>query len=167
MARRVARSRAANPTRMNETDFIRQQLASERAHLREILRALRPAAAADRPPHPAALYVDWAGRRLISQVLAHQTALQGGAVLAPALREQLAAAASAATQASETGAASAAALRAERLLAVLDAWSEPLDAAAGTALRIAHWRRAAHLSADTILEERQLYAAARGAIGRS
>jgi hypothetical protein len=151
---------------MNETDFIRQQLATERAHLREILRALRPTTAADRPPHPVALYLDWAGRRLISQVSAHHTALQGAAVLAPALREQLAAAANAATQASDAGAASPAALRAERLLAVLDAWCDPLDAAAGTALRIAHWRRAAHLSADTILEERQLYAAARGAAAR-
>jgi hypothetical protein len=37
---------------------------------------------------------------------------------------------------------------------------------AGSALRIAHWRRAVHLSADTILEERQLYAAARGAVAR-
>jgi hypothetical protein len=166
MGRRVARSRAANATRMNETDFIRQQLASERSHLRDILRGLRPGGAAERPPHPVALYLDWAGRRLIRQVLAHQTALQGAAALTPALREQLAAAASAAAQAGDTGAASPAPLHAERLQTLLDAWSEPLDAMAGSALRIAHWRRAVHLSADTILEERQLYAAARGAVAR-
>jgi hypothetical protein len=148
---------------MNEIDFIRQQLAGERSHLREILRA---AGAADRPSHPVALYLDWAGRRLISQVLAHHTALQGSATLAPALREQLAAAAAAATQAGDTDAGRPPALRAERLRALLDAWSEPLEAAAGRVLRIAHWRRATHLSADTILEERQLYAAARGAVGR-
>jgi hypothetical protein len=166
MGRRVARSRAANATRMNEIDFIRQQLASERSHLRDILRNLRAATATQRPPHPVALYLDWAGRRLISQVLAHHTALQGAVGLTPALQEQLAAAASAAALAADTSAASPAALHADRLLAVLDAWSEPLDARAGSALRIGHWRGAVHLSADTILEERQLYAAARGAVAR-
>jgi hypothetical protein len=152
---------------MNEIDFIRQQLATERTHLRDILRSVRQAAASERPPHPVALYLDWAGRRLIQQVLAHQTALQGQGPLAPAMQEQLAAAANAARQASDTGAASPVPLRSERLLALLEAWTEPLDAAARSQLRIAHWRGAAHLSADTILEERQLYAAARGAAGRS
>ncbi|MGC1459326.1 MAG: hypothetical protein WA825_13715 [Steroidobacteraceae bacterium] len=135
---------------MNETDFIRQQLHLERTHLREILRALRPEIAADTPAHAVALYIDWAGRRLIKQVLAQQTARQGVAALDPALQGQLA----------------AAHLRPEDLLALLEAWSEPLDAAANHELRAAHWRRAAHLSADTILEERRLYAAARGAVAR-
>jgi hypothetical protein len=151
---------------MNETDFIRQQLHLERTHLREILRALRQASAADRPAHPIALYIDWAGRRLINQVLAHQAALQDAAALDPALQGQLAEASGAARQA-QNGTTGSGHLRAEGLLGMLEAWSEPLDAAAARALRITHWRRAAHLSADTILEERQLYAAARGALGRS
>ena len=57
------------------------------------------------------------------------------------------------------------AAQAERLLAVLDAWTEPLDILAGQTLRIGHWRQAAQLSADSILAERQLYAAARSAVG--
>ncbi len=148
MGRRAVHSRAANATGMNETDFIRQQLRLERTHLREILRALYAAGAANRPAHPVALYLDWAGRRLIDQVLAHQTALQGAA----------------APDASPPRPLAAGHLRAEELLALLDAWSEPLDAAASQGLSTAHWRRAAHLSADIILEERQLYAAARGAV---
>ncbi len=47
---------------------------------------------------------------------------------------------------------------------LLDAWNEPLDALAGHSLRIAQWRAAARLSADTIFEERQRYAAARAAV---
>src|SRR5580692_2373275 len=97
--RRAARSRTANASSMNETDFIRQQLHLERTHLREILRALRQASAADRPAHPIALYIDWAGRRLINQVLAHQAALQDAAALDPALQGQLAEASGAARQA--------------------------------------------------------------------
>jgi hypothetical protein len=151
---------------MNETDFIRQQLHLERTHLREILQALREASAADRPAHPVALYIDWAGQRLIDQVLAHQAALQDTAALDPALQGPLAEATGAARQA-QNGTAGGGHLRAEGLQALLDAWSEPLDAAAANALRINHWRRAARLSADTILEERQLFAAARGAMGRS
>ncbi|HTC51575.1 MAG TPA: hypothetical protein VK700_06540 [Steroidobacteraceae bacterium] len=150
---------------MNETDLIRQQLRLERTHLREILRALGPPTASERPAHPVAVYIDWAGRRLIEQLLAHQTALQQAAALDPALQGALAAASSAARQA-HNGAATAAHLPAQDLLAALDAWSEPLDAAAARALRIAHWRLAARLNADTILEERQLYAAARAAVVR-
>ncbi|HEV2700879.1 MAG TPA: hypothetical protein VGV09_04560 [Steroidobacteraceae bacterium] len=150
---------------MNETDFIRQQLASERAHLREILHSLRQTPGADRAAHPMALYIDWAGRRLITQVQAHHTALRGADTLGPAMQTQLAAAVAAAREA-QTAAASALPRRAELLLAVLDAWSEPLDAAACTSLRVPHWRQAAHLTADIILEERQLYAAAHGAAAR-
>lgn len=155
--------RAANASRMNETDFIREQLRLERTHLREILRAWRQTGAGEPPQHPVALYLDWAGRRLIDQVLAHHTALRDAGTLDPALGPALAAATSAARQA-QNGTASAAHLRAEALLALLEAWSEPLDVAAGRALRIPHWRRAAQLSADSIIQERQLYAAARGAV---
>lgn len=165
MGRPVAPSRAANASRMNETDFIRQQLAKERAHLRELLGSVRQASRGHTAPHAVALYIDWAGRRLINQVEAHQTALRGAATLNPAMQTQLVAAATAARVA-QTNAAGALPLRAEQLMAVLDAWSDPLDAAAASLLRVTHWRQVAHLTADTILEERQLYAAAHGAAGR-
>jgi len=54
--------------------------------------------------------------------------------------------------------------RAAQLLALLDGGTEPLETVAGRTLRIQHWRQAAQLSADSILEERQLYAAARSAV---
>jgi hypothetical protein len=151
---------------MNETDFIRQQLATERAHLREILHSVRQASGGHGVAHPVMLYIDWAGRRLVSQVEAHRTALRSAATLNPAMQAQLIAAATA-TEVAQTGAPGALPLRAAQLLAVLDAWSDPLDSAAASLLRVAHWRQAAHLTADTILEERQLYAAARGAAGRA
>lgn len=150
---------------MNETDFIRQQLATERAHLRELLQSVRQASGGHGAPHPVALYIEWAGRRLLDQVQTHRTALRGAAPLNPALQTQLVAAATAARVA-QSNTAGALPLRAEQLLAVLDAWSDPLDAAAAGLLRVAHWRQVAHLTADTILEERQLYAAAHGAAGR-
>jgi hypothetical protein len=155
MGPRAVRSRAANTSRMNEADFIRQQLRLERTHLREILRALRPATTLESPAQPVARYLEWAGGRLIEQVLAHHGALQAAAGTDPTLRGPVAAAGSAARQA-QAGP--------EGLLALLEAWSEPLDAAAGRMLRISHWRRAAHLTADSIIEERELYAAARGAV---
>jgi len=160
MARRAAHSGAANPSRMNETDFIRQQLHLEGAHLRELLHAC---AATERPAPAVAAYLQWAGPRLIDRVLAHHTALQDSAALAAPLRAQLSAAAAAARQAqAASGAQQSAPLR-----ALLAAWSEPLDAAAGQLLRTAHWRRVAGLTADRILEERQLYAAAQASLGRS
>jgi hypothetical protein len=134
---------------MNETDFIRQQLAAERAHLRAILGAVQRGAAAVGNAPPVVLYVDWASRRLMQQYTAHQTALatlDNGAAGQP-LRE------------------GTPVQRAEQLLALLEAGTEPLDARAGRSLRVNHWRQAAGLSADSILEERQLYAAARGAVG--
>jgi hypothetical protein len=136
---------------MNETDFIRQQLSAERAHLREILLAVPEESGPVKMARPVAAYVEWASRRLLNQLSAHCCALQA----APAMA---AAAAEAAAAASHT-------LRAKRLLALLEAWGDPLDTLAGARLRIAHWRQAAQLSADTILEERQLYAAARVAAG--
>jgi hypothetical protein len=164
MVRPAAPSRAANASRMNETDFIRQQLATERAHLRELLQAVRQASGSHAAAHPVALYIDWAGRRLIDQVEAHRAALRGSATLNPAMQTQLVAAATAAKLAQSS--AGALPLRAEQLLSVLDAWSDPLDAAAASLLKVTHWRQVAHLTADTILEERQLYAAAHGAAGR-
>lgn len=144
---------------MNETDFIRQQLHLERTHLREILRAARPATLGEKPARPVALYLEWAGQRLTQQLLAHQTALHSAPGLEQALRGPLATAASAARQAQEGGA--------EALLNALDAWNERLDAAAARALPVAHWRRAVLLNADTILEERQLYAAATSSLARA
>jgi hypothetical protein len=134
---------------MNETDFIRQQLAAERAHLREILAAVQRGAAAAANARPVAQYIDWASRRLSQQIAAHQVALgtpdSGSGAQQPATEVP--------------------AQRAERLLALLDAGTEPLESLAGRTLRINHWRQAAGLSADSILEERHLYAAARSAAG--
>jgi hypothetical protein len=134
---------------MNETDFIRRQLAAERAHLREILAALQRATAATTAAHSVVLYIDWASHRLLQQIAAHQVAL--GAPDTDCAAQQ---------PAEETPAG-----RAERLLALLEAGTQPLEPMAGRTLRIKHWRQAARLSADSILEERQLYAAARGAVG--
>jgi hypothetical protein len=134
---------------MNETDFIRAQLAAERAHLREILAAVHSGTAAMADAPCVTQYLEWASQRLGQQIAAHQAALgasdHGGA--APALAQE------------------SAARRAQRLLALLEAGAEPLDTLACTTLRISHWRQAARLSADSILEERQLYAAARSAVG--
>ncbi len=146
---------------MNETDMIRQQLADERAHLREILQAIRTGTRRPPPPPDLALYVDRAAQRLLTQIEAHRRGLSAAANLPPESRAQLENLTIAA-QAAATAAAQPLPPRAQRLLGVLDAW-EPLDALAAKALRVAHWRQAAHLSADSIMEERQLYAAARGA----
>jgi hypothetical protein len=149
---------------MNETDFIRQQLAAERAHLREILLAVRGHGAL-KVTRPISAYVEWASRRLVDQLHAHRTALQALPTIAAITRAQLNAVGTAATEAAEVAAARSFDVHAKRLLALLEAWSDALDAVAGATLRIGHWRQAAHLSADSILEERQLYAAARGAAG--
>lgn len=148
---------------MNETDLIRQQLQLERTHLREILRALGEAAGSDAPAHPVAVYIGWAGRRLIEQVLAHHTALEDAGTLDPALSGQLHALTRAARQARSRATA---ALPAAELRALLEAWSEPLEAATARVLRVPHWRRAAQMTADSILEERRLYGAARAAVTR-
>jgi hypothetical protein len=150
---------------MNETDFIRQQLAAERAHLREILLAVPQGTGPVKMPPPVASYVEWAGGRLLNQLSAHRGALQAVPTIAAATRAQLTEVCTAATEAVEVSAARASSVQAQRLLALLDAWSDSLDAVAGATLRIGHWRQAANLSADTILEERQLYAAARRAAG--
>jgi hypothetical protein len=150
---------------MNETDFIRRQLALERAHLREILLAVPQEPGVVKMARPVTAYVEWASRRLLNQLGAHRCALQAVPAMTAATHAQLSAVSSAATQAVEAAGAAALNVRAKRLLALLEAWSEPLDELAGATLRIGHWRQAAHLSADTILEERQLYAAARVAAG--
>ncbi len=145
---------------MNETDFIRQQLAAERAHLREILLAVETAPV--KVARPVTAYIDWATRRLLTQLRAHHAALQAVPTIAAATRAQLTEVSTAATEAAEVRPLNA---QAKCLLLLLEAWSDPLDALAGARLRVGHWRRCAHLSADTILEERQLYAAARGGAG--
>jgi hypothetical protein len=139
---------------MNETDFIRQQLAAERAHLRAILEAVRHGTAANGAARPVSLYIEWASRRCRQQLAAHQAALAALGNSAATQPLSRIAAALGTTDANP-----------ERLLALLDAWTEPLDALAGRSLRINHWRQAAGLSADSILEERQLYVAARSAAG--
>jgi hypothetical protein len=148
---------------MNETDFIRQQLATEHAHLREILQAVRQRTAA--PRRAVKRYIDWAGPRLLRQIGAHRTALAGAGGVDPEAAALLSRLSSAADQDAGSKAARPPDLEAERLLALLEAWSEPLEAMASKTLRIDHWRRAAQLSADSILAERQLYAAARAAAG--
>jgi len=160
MGHRVVRS---DRICMNETDFIRQQLAAERSHLREVLEAVRRGTAANANARPAALYIDWASRRLVQQLAAHQAALEvldSGPATVQLARVSAAVSKLIATTADRHGAAGA-----DGLLAVLDAWTEPLDILAAQRLRVGHWRQAARLSADSILEERQLYAAARGAVG--
>lgn len=150
---------------MNEADFIRQQLAAERAHLREILLAVPQGTGPVKVARPVAAYVEWASRRLLKQLSAHRSALQALPMMAAATRAQLTEVAGAAAQALEAAAARSLNVQAKRLLTLLEAWSDSLDAVAGATLRIGHWRQAVHLSADTILEERQLYAAARVAAG--
>ena len=152
---------------MNETDFIRQQLAAERAHLREVLLAVRGQNGATEAPRPVTAYVEWASRRLLDQIGAHHNALQAVPTVAAATRTQLTEVANAAAAAGAAGPTPSFNVQAGRVLALLEAWNEPLDAVAGATLRIGHWRRSARLSADTILEERQLYAAARAAAGHS
>jgi hypothetical protein len=150
---------------MNETDFIRQQLAAERTHLREILLAVPQETGPVKMARPVTAYLEWASRRLLEQLSAHRCALQAVPALTGATRARLTEVATTAAHARAAAAAGSPSVQAQRLLALLEAWSEPLDALAGASLRIGHWRRAAHLSADTILEERRLYAAARLAAG--
>ena len=156
---------------MNETDFIRQQLATERDHLRDILHSVRIGTVPCANAGPVMRYVDWAGQRLLQRIEAHRQALDAASGVGPDTRALLArVTAAAATAATAATAAEAATQRpphrqAEQLLALLEAWNESLETAAGKSLRIAHWRAAGHLSADSILEERQLYAAARTAAG--
>ncbi|HTY93924.1 MAG TPA: hypothetical protein VMC02_08550 [Steroidobacteraceae bacterium] len=150
---------------MNETDFIRRQLAAERAHLREVLEAVCEGDAGSASSGPVAVYVDWAGRRLLEQLAGHQAALRAAPSLSGDTQAQLLQVAEAASRVTQTAARPL--QRAQRLLQLLDAWSDGLDELAGRTLRIAHWRRAAHLNADAILEERRLYAAARLAMGVS
>jgi hypothetical protein len=154
---------------MNESDFLREQLAAERAHFREILGAVRAGDAAVSHSRPVALYlyIEWAQRRLVTQLHAHQTALQALPAVAAETRSQLAVVAAALAALGDAHPPQPTAAQAEQLLALIDAWNEPLERLVGQTLRTGHWRQAAHLTADTILEERQLYAAARGAVGLS
>jgi hypothetical protein len=152
---------------MHETEFIRRQLALERAHLREILEAVRRGCAVGGHSRALADYLDWASQRLIGQLDAHRSALQAAPGLGADTRAQLDALSGAAVAARDGGNGRPVDLRAERLLALMAAWTDPLETAAGRTLRVTHWRQAAQLSADTIFQERQLYGAARAAAGLS
>jgi hypothetical protein len=151
---------------MNETGYLRQQLALERAHLLEIIQALHQGSDAVRRSRPVTDYIDWAGGRLVRQLQALGQALPAAATGAD-LHARLARLTSATAVVADGGNGGLSDLRAERLLALLGAWSEPLETLAGRTLHLTQWRRAAQLSADTILQERQLYTAARAAAGRS
>lgn len=147
---------------MNETDFIRRQLAAERAHLREILDAGGGGTAATISAPPVALYLEWGGRRIVQQLTVHRAGLEAlGDAAATAALGRL----SAALDRAAAHAGAPPAQRAAQLPALLDAWTEPLDTLAGRCLRLPHWRAAAHLNADSILQERQLHAAALQAAG--
>jgi hypothetical protein len=144
---------------MHETEFIRRQLTLERAHLREILEAVRRGCPVGGNSRALADYLDWASQRLLGQLEAHRTALQAAPALGADTRAQLDTLSGAAAAARDGGA--------ERLLGLLAAWTDPLESAAARTLRVTHWRQAAQLSAETILQERQLYTAARAAAGLS
>ena len=125
---------------MNEADFIRRQLALERSHLSEILQAVRRDGALLENSRAVADYIEWGSGRLLATSAPD-----------PDTRGQLA--------------GLSGADRAERLLALIAACSDPVRAEADRTLGIVQWRRVAQLSADTILQERQLYGAARDAVG--
>jgi hypothetical protein len=151
---------------MNESQYLRQQLALERSHLQEILQVVRRGSAAMGTSRPVAEYIDWAGRRLLSQLHAHRQALQAAAAtdaVTGALLDRLAGAASRVSDGHDRPSD----VRAEHLLALIAAWSEPLDVLARSTLHVSQWRQAAQLNADTILQERQLYAKARAAARRA
>jgi hypothetical protein len=151
---------------MNETAYLRQQLALERAHLLKIVQALHQGSDAVRSSRPVTDYIDWAGGRLVQQLQALGQALQAAAATGTDLHARLERLTAAAAVA-DGGDGGLSDLRAERLLALLGAWSEPLETLAGSTLHITQWRRAAQLSADTILREGLLYTAARAAAGQS
>jgi hypothetical protein len=152
---------------MNETDYLRQQLALERNHLQEILQAVRSGNEAVGSSRAVADYIDWAGRRVLGTLNAQCAALRTAPATGAKAGAQLQRLSGAAALLPDGGSGLTARIKAERLLALMAAWSEPLERLAGATLRIAHWRQAAQLSADTILQERQLYAAARAAVGLS
>jgi hypothetical protein len=131
---------------MNETGYLRAQLALERAHLQVILQAVRQASPTEQAARPVADYLDWASRRLVSQLarLSGAAAVRSDGAPAPS---------------DDVGA--------EHALALLTAWSDQLEALAGRTLHITQWRHIAQLNADSILQERQLYAAACAAAGLS
>jgi hypothetical protein len=145
---------------MNETDFIRQQLAVERAHLREILEAVRDDSGPSRPARPIEQYIEWASRRLVMQLRAQLAALQAAGAAGPTLEADMPAKL-------DRIAAAVSRFSEPRLLESLASWGDALDVVAAKALRIGQWRAGAQLTADTILEERQLYGAARAAAGHS
>ena len=118
---------------MNESEYIRQQLRAERSHLREVSELAQAAPGAALAARNG--YLAWGAQRQREIQQRHLALL--------------------ATKAIEVRAVSSAAL--SNLLAA----AEALETLAEPVYGIADWRRAAQLSADTILEERRLYGAAR------
>ncbi len=59
---------------MNETGYLRQQLALERAHLLEILLAVRRGSDVVRSSRPVIEYIDWAAGRLVRQLTVRRVA---------------------------------------------------------------------------------------------
>ena len=108
---------------------------AERAHLREILLTVPPGTGPAKMAAPVATYVAWAGGRLLNQLSAHRGALQAVPTIAAATRAQLSEVSSAASHAVEAAAARSPNVQAKRLLTLLDAWSDSLDAVAGATLR--------------------------------
>jgi len=159
---------------MNESDYLRQQLAAERAHLRQLLAALRtgPSQALAARAH----YLAWATPRLLAQYGRHLDLLPGRlAARRQTLPPQAIAGISTATRAAtatlaqlqaaldspqEARLAQALAAHLAPLATLVKAWDEPLEQLAADCYRIEDWRRAAQLRADDILRERQLFAAA-------
>ena len=128
---------------MNESEYLRRQLATEREHLRAVLDARH---AASVPASAGADYLAWAAPRLLALQDRHLQLLSArlpAQALPPAGRIQ-----------ADTPPDDAA-------LAALLAACETLEALAAGCYRIEDWRQAAQLRADDILRERQLYAAAR------
>jgi hypothetical protein len=144
---------------VNEVDYIRQQLAAERSHLRDILAAVRREATG-RSAGPVTEYLDWAGPRLVRQLTCLQAALAAAPDLPPRQLADLSGVAQRAGSATPPVQP-----QSELLQSLLSAWSEPVDALAGRTLRTPQWRQVAHLSADSVLAERRLFAAARAAAG--
>ena len=162
---------------MNEADYLRQQLRTQRAHLREMLELPRQNPQADTPRRAA--YLAWAGQRL-KEVHDRHRALLPGRVPAhtalpeppqlPAGRTQAGVAAHPPRAQTGTAATEAApdilpanrpaispAIWPDTALAALLTACEQLEQLAEGCYRITDWRQAAQLSADAILEEQHLY----------
>jgi hypothetical protein len=136
---------------MNESDYLRQQLATERAHLRELLALPRRNAVQTPGEH----YLAWATPRLLAVYERHR-ALLPRRLAATAVAPPLPGIDRISTGAGTDDAA---------LAALLAAWDTQIEQPAAACYRIEDWRQVAQLRADDILTERRLYSAARAAHG--